>query len=837
VTNLNCSYCGRKGILIYPVRYAVACPNGQEFVPALTGNFKIVGAPADITPAKYTLRALRTGYLYTYEEKRKRLKAYIVMPKGALWEFPIEYEPIVDPANMNDCCLDPVSVSLSYCIDIEPLPCEMMGNIWVGWSNIIWTKSTVAKAANPDWRKKHMQCIDAQAMLSDGAPHAAKFKEHAGDISHFSNSEVHLKKAFDFSNTPASRDESFLSRRKNLERMLNSRCPYGGFIVAVNDPVGIANDLSELTCPTVHAGFDEEIYRGQICTQLIKSLEESVRHDARKIAKSDIVLEEASKERPEVAEVDWGRQLWKVIKAGGTAKYEAQNKSDKQKYGESVAGKIAAAEERAWKEFTSDSDGVNFLDNARIQDFSGRYAAAVKKFEPIGMALANAHSAWLKSKQLSSWMDAVHDQEDLRSGFAYRESLAQCIGNAVATQQCEAALEHWLRAGNLFDTTNLYARALLFNQRELIDAAGIDIRGSDYKPKYILSLYKGALSRMPKKASEQLIDRLALNTANILARALGQASNAIMRKLTLIGLTLLGRTVISPVNLTKNDLSKWVLNEASEQGIKFKQDRTERRANANKEAKRILLRKTSASVVSAFELDVKSLESEGRIRPGTLRTVGIPGRDQIKQLFGSNDFNTGTVGVVLQLCAFYFVNEDFDRADEFDRTKQQLKVAVAALAVIASTLELVANTLGKLPDHPLSRFVYGHWKFSNGTMQKGVVVGKILGVAAGVLNSFFDLYNAVCSIKDGDELLASVYFASGALSLVLAIMGYSMGAAIFWPLFVIAFGFGIAVALIRMPPLKKWVSRCYFSIAKDDDGSIYSSLNEELIAFNSAVGE
>jgi hypothetical protein len=166
VTNPNCSYCGRRGILIYPVRYAIACPNGQADLPGLQDNFKVVGGPIDVAPAKYVLRALRTGYLYTYEEKRKRLKAYIVLPRGALWEFPIEYEPVVEPEFMNGCCQDMVSVSLSYCIDIEILPCEMMGNIWVGWSNVVWTKSTVAKASNPDWRKKHMQCIDAQEMLS-----------------------------------------------------------------------------------------------------------------------------------------------------------------------------------------------------------------------------------------------------------------------------------------------------------------------------------------------------------------------------------------------------------------------------------------------------------------------------------------------------------------------------------------------------------------------------------------------------------------------------------------------------------------------------------------------
>ncbi|HEV7815716.1 MAG TPA: toxin VasX [Janthinobacterium sp.] len=59
---------------MYPVRYAVACPAGAAGVPALSGNFKIIQAPADIGAARYTLRPLRNGYLYTFDEKRQRLK-------------------------------------------------------------------------------------------------------------------------------------------------------------------------------------------------------------------------------------------------------------------------------------------------------------------------------------------------------------------------------------------------------------------------------------------------------------------------------------------------------------------------------------------------------------------------------------------------------------------------------------------------------------------------------------------------------------------------------------------------------------------------------------------
>jgi hypothetical protein len=837
VTNMNCSYCGRKGLLLYPVRYAVACPNGQKEMPALSGNFKIDGAPSVVAPAKYTLRALRTGYLYAYEEKQKRLKAYIVLPKGGLFEFPVEYEPIVDPHRMNDCCLDRVNVALSYCIDIEPLPCELMGNIWIGWSNVLWTKPSIAQVSDPSWRKKHMQCIDAQAMLNGLAPHAAGFKDHADKLPHFSASDPALAKAFDFSNTPASREAKLRSKRDDIARVMNQRCPYGGFIVAVNDPVGITNDLSELTSLTHHTGFDEEIYRGEICGQLIHGLEQAVRQDARKAAEIEMRMDFGVEQNPQLAKSDWGRQVWRLVKAGGPAKYEEQKKVEKKKYGDSVASKIAAAEDRAWKEFTSDADGKNVLDHARIQAFPERYASAVKRYEPVRDALAKAHCAWLKSEQLSRWMDGTHDPRDIRCGFSYRESLAQCIGKAVATQQCEAALKQWLGSCNVSDPTNLYARALLFNHQELIDAAGVELRGADFKPKYFLSIYKGALARFTKRETAHLIDRLALNTANILARALGEEGNEGMRRLTLLSLTLLGRTVIKPSNLTKHELSKWVIAEAQAQGIKFDQTRTARRASARKEAKRVLPRASAAKFVSAFELDIKSLEADGTIRPGTLRVVGIPGRDLIKEWCNSSDFNTGAVGVVLQLCALYFVTEDLKRADEFDRGKVVAKVAFAAVALSASLLEAVSTVLDKAPTHPLSRFVFGHWNFGSAAIKIGIKAGKMIGGLAGLANGIMDVVTGIFTYKDGDEWLGGIYVVNGALSAALAIVAGFTSIAVFWPLFVLAFLLSIFVAIIRTPPLVKWIRRCYFSIQTISGGKSYSSLDEELSAFNGAIGD
>ncbi|MCI1015603.1 hypothetical protein HWE04_17215 [Herbaspirillum sp. C7C2] len=50
----NCNFCHKKGLLIYPVRYAVASPYGADGVPGLSGNFRIEDAPQAAGAAKYS---------------------------------------------------------------------------------------------------------------------------------------------------------------------------------------------------------------------------------------------------------------------------------------------------------------------------------------------------------------------------------------------------------------------------------------------------------------------------------------------------------------------------------------------------------------------------------------------------------------------------------------------------------------------------------------------------------------------------------------------------------------------------------------------------------------
>ncbi|GGY29136.1 hypothetical protein GCM10007387_09220 [Pseudoduganella albidiflava] len=674
-------------------------------------------------------------------------------------------------------------------------------------------------------------------MINGVAPHAAKLKSTFNEIPHFSKPDSALEKAFDFSNVPASRDAMIGRKGESIKSVLEDRCPYGGFIAALNDPVGITNDLSELTCPTEHAGFDENMYRGMICTNLIKSIEYGVRHEARATVEGEMLLELAAEINPEVAQGDAIGKIWKMVKAGGLTKYIEQQKSDIKKYGNTKEGRISSAQDRAWSEITTDGEGNRLLDSARMAAFPSEYIKSINEYEPTGAKLADLHRAWLASGQLSGWMEGTHDEADIRSGYAYRESLAQCIGKAVGTNQCQLTLERWMTSGKLSDTKNLYARALLFNQKDILEAAETDIRGSDFKPKYILSIYKGALGRVAKNQAEKLVDRLALTTANFLARALGQANNTIMRNLALASLSLQARTFISATELTRKNLSDWIVATALDKGAATKNDFAALYASARKEAKRVLPKYRMGPVVCAFELDIKGLESEGRIQPGALKTVGIPTKELIKKWLGSSaEFNTGVVGVILQIVALYFASEDVSRSDRFDKAKFDAKLAVATVSLSATLVECVTSTLEKKPEHPLSKTLLGQWALGGGKVSGRLRLAKGVGAFAGVINAGIDIWSAWGAWQDGDLLLASAYTTSAIVCGGLAYAGFSMGSAMFWYLFALAFVLGLIIGHLRPPPLKKWISRCYFSSQiLADKAKRYAALDEELEAFNDAA--
>lgn len=684
----NCNFCHKKGLLIYPVRYAVASPYGADGVPGLSGNFRIEDAPQAAGAAKYTLRALRPGYLYTYDERRQRLKAYVVLPSGHLWNYPLEYNT-PHPSTIRFACIEASEVVRAYCVDIEHTDADPAGNFWIGWSNVQWTRTLIKKVSDASWRKKHMRCIAIPALLAGSAAHSGEFSACAEKVSHFAANTEAMKKAFSFSNTPVDFESLKYATKARFNGIMAQQEPhFKGYIAALNDPVGMTNDFSELTVPSLQAGFDEKVHQSKVIADILAMTEQHVRREARDDVNLDDTIDEVSKHHPD-GNLYAGLKGWMaVFKAGGLERYEKKQQEKRRKYGIDKAGRQEAAADEAWHDLTHDN-GKPTLDEKKLKAFPAIYEAALKEFEPRYLQLVMTHVGWLRSEQLANWMEAVHDDADIA--------------------------------------------------------------------------------------------------------------------------------------------------QAKEQGVKLDSQRQQTRADARTEARRAVNYAKANPSIDIYELDIAKLEREGRIAPGSIKGIGIPGVAVARRWLGSSsppEFRLGIVTILIQLVALNFAMKDLANNDQFNEEETTVKATVAILSLGATIVETVAVTVEKSVEHPLAAFIRRQWSMDVERVKRLALQARLVGALAGIGAASYDIFiNTPKAYREGNKVLAGLYFSNGVLAARIAAAGFFSLGTLFWPLLLLSIGIGIAIALVNNSQLKTWLSRCEFSV-----GEKYVSFNAQLKGYHDAMG-
>lgn len=814
----TCIYCDRTGILFYPVRYAIACPAGASGVVGLSGTFRVEGAPQDISPAKYTLRSLRTGYLYVYDEKRRRLKAYVVLPTGSLAPIDESYDPVLKEPDGTQACVSGMRLVTSTCFSIDHSESDPAGRIWCGWANSFWTKRLRTRVSDSSWRKLHMKCFDAPSMLKGDVPHACEFSAAANKIPHFVASAKVLKAAFGFSAAPTDAEGRRRLMRQRFEQLLAKSSSAGmAFTVALDDPVGMANDLSELTLPTAYAGFDETAHRGSVCMNLLESLESGVRSKVRHEAEAKHV----TGVQPKVEMM--------VVRGGALPKSERRifHRTEAER-----AKAIQADVDIAWEELIV--DGKPLLDTARIKEFPAKYSAAMKGFEPKAARLAGLHSAWLQSAQLADWMHAVHDDEDIRSGYAYRESLAQCIGHGVYTKPCKEVLLAWLSAESVKDYKNLHGKALLFNQEELINATSPHLKLSDFPTEGIVNLYKRAVEKMSTAESAKLVEGLVLTVANVLIDAVIKTTSLAVRNLVMAGLCVTGRVAILARHTTKRELWNWIIEEVRSDGSPLSQTRQQMRAGAFEAAKAATSLRNESSALCILEIDMKSIEKEMAITAESVQSVKFPRLDRAKKWLNSSaprEFRLGLVTAIVQLIALGFALNDLSSNNRYNELETRAKAGGLGITILMTATEAAAKTAERSATHPLSLYLLEHWKITPAALVKIGGFARVTGSLAGLIGAFFDFQKGYVALSNNRFGAMTAYGLSSLTGAALA--GYAcVGLPLLWIGLLAAVVFAILLPYLNRAEIQTWLVRCFFGTDQDR----YISSEEELKGFNEAVG-
>jgi hypothetical protein len=873
MTTKGCPLCDRHSLLIYPVRYAIACPRGAGKAPALSGNFRIDSrAPQSAGEAQYTLRALRQGYLYAYDEKRERLSAYMVLGDGSLWQFPPDTTP---PPGAKDAltqsCISRAETdfeSLGRCVSVAHTPgSDEAAHLWIGWSNVRWTKDLVHnKIGDEAWRKQHMQCIDVPAMFAGEAADTGEFEAARGNVAHFAMDERAMKEAFGFSNR-GPKDE-IRQRRRDVAKRIGAAMAKSpnkkGFIVAVNDPVGITNDLAELTVPNEHNGFDTEMYWKYISAQLLGRAEAGIRAQARAVTGltygaskniADINVANAAARTPAVPDpVGLFQFVRSWIKTGSA---DEAAKTEQRKIDDIPAAQQAAADE-AWNAVVlkrgtdgkpmigPDGKPLSLIDVKALARFREQeYPQALDAFRPKWQPLVQAHAAWLKSALLADWMAGNHDTEDLRSGYAYSESCAQAIGLAAGTDDCKSVLNEWL-SGQASDRRNLYVRALMFNQTQLMKAADAQVHGSDIQYESIIGLYKAAFTNIEKLGNAaNLRDRLVVSTANTMVDVLAQGLRNAAAGYVTIRLSLHAGAPIRAAQITPIEVRNWILDQGKALGLTLEEDRGERRAAAMKIGRQaIKAAPPTDAAVFGYAIDTDAWAKAGTLEASDIKAIKIPGVETTRKWLGSSSpvqFNQGVATAIFQLAALRFAYRDFVNGDRFSDDENLLKLTGSAISVLGNLVETVSETFAKAPSHPLSAFIMKQWAwFDRAMANTGARVGRWSGAAAGVMLAGYDvLKNSPQAYKSDAYELAALYALSGSLGIYLSFSPFLSAMPLIagwlpptWLVLVVSILAGISIAKLKPAAISGWILRCRFG-----NGERYHSLDEELMAFNSAVGE
>jgi hypothetical protein len=272
-----CPNCIRFGFPILLARYAVARTDAEvrRRAPPLQAPFgsgvQDIVLPA--SDAQYTLRLLRGGYVYAFNETRDEWLAWQVNEHGDLSSFDIRD---TSPPPQNDdapaSCSRHGSAMMSKCI---VLPDAKWGTtLWLAFSAAPWTAKVWRRHQDAAYRQRSMRRIDVAGWVGSGnpQPHMASLYQTLDQVAEFHLVDTYsiLPKTPDATNLPRM---EVLPGAHALAHSLSGRVQYAQHqldllraqarlaarqdapdhplavapaLVALDDPVGIIADLNQL---------------------------------------------------------------------------------------------------------------------------------------------------------------------------------------------------------------------------------------------------------------------------------------------------------------------------------------------------------------------------------------------------------------------------------------------------------------------------------------------------------------------------------------------------------------------------------------------------------------
>jgi hypothetical protein len=472
----TCKLCDRRGLLIFPALYAVARTDvmPDQNAPALAAPFgnHLSALPLPSALAQYTLRTVRTGYIYVFNEKLGAAgwKGYQVSANGYLFEFDLNSKAPPPEAPTGNPCGRRASAQAARCIAIPDA--KTVGNIYLTFTDTAWTPDTLAAfKADKDGRRSKMRKLDGAAWVgakgNTTQPHIAPAPVRLKDVSEFALAGSLLPFAMPFLNPAFSdsltRFKSFKMDELNVRHALdiagNGVAPA---LVALDDPTGIAADLNQQTFNRMLAWYEQPDRKWKReSAHTINAVREAVKNGA-------------VEQQKDITQGVGGVLLTLMPRTAGSV---MRGSSTAEKYGnlrymsEEQQDKVGAKE---WAE-----DHLHLYRNTAVDTYLDHtHPAELKAFEDAAIAPLDAvFCRWLQSEMFIEHFEHHFDRHDPESGEAYTLKMSVVLNNASGRRGVWDYIDKQLDADPT-QPKNLILRALVLNQDQVAADWGAAVAGA-----------------------------------------------------------------------------------------------------------------------------------------------------------------------------------------------------------------------------------------------------------------------------------------------------------------------------------------------------------------------
>lgn len=829
----RCPVCTIVGLPIMPLRYGLAWAgedvgDGQK-APELSAPFATSVLPALGTDkAHYTLRLLRAGYLYVYDEGNDDWSGYEVDDGGTLYRFDIEEGPLEGGAPAAPAmCSRTAPLSLARCIQITNA--ERAGRVWLAFTDTRWTLAVKARHDDAGYRARHMRCIDAGAWLrgsgSAAQPHAAALSQAPDQVAEYvirqPDGTYHDQVAAHGQRTtlgtqtmaavrvvanPAFQFSPYVfsaGSRGDFTGVLWGEHPddpveldVPPLMVALDDPVGVTADVAALMNYRLEEFMHErDRVRPLAASAAILQLRDAVEHQAVLTA---VEAMDRSRDRVSAyADMRGGPGAGDMAVAGM----------------ELTPGDLTRVRREAWHE----GGYLSRYDEVERADWQAAHEAELHVLdETVISPLAEAHLQMLESGRLKTHLQCNYDPGDVHSGAGYLGAVLSCIADTQDKAPQAGLYERWFN-GSPREQGNLLLRAYALNQDDIAEAIATaaeeagQLRFNELPWERLFTLY-GEVERLEGGSVMNVwMATLIKETTGPATKLLGRAVDS---PAVLYGLVAWGAAGNIPMErvVLKGRTSGQIITEVM-MALEQQAGRRPKRSAVRAELRRL----------GVFGLDSRQMRDDigfiGIREDGGLVTQARYRAQRSRFITGKlvnwrnvmdTDLRVGVAGSVLSAVALASVYQKATSSMKHEREESWVRFWAASVGVLGGALELGGGQAQRLGNGK-PRFA----RFAPVGELVGVI-GKRITAAAGFFMAGVDAYRGWQEAARGNKKMASLHWtsATAGAGLTFAILAGSL----VWG--VIFFVLVVAVVLVMMVwgdnGLHAWLDRCLWGKLEDE---------------------